>query len=78
MVEIIWTEPALTSLERIHDYVADQAPHAAEALVRRLQAAVLRLEQFPLSGRAVPEFPGSPYRKVIESGYRIIYRLADE
>jgi toxin ParE1/3/4 len=42
--------------------------------VLRLQAAVLRLADFPLSGRAVPEFIPSDYREVISGPYRIIYR----
>ncbi len=38
-------------------------------------AAVERLEEFPLSGRVVPEFGRRDIREVICGDYRIIYRV---
>jgi toxin ParE1/3/4 len=37
-----------------------------------------RLEQFPESGRVLPEFPDLPYREVIVAPYRFFYRVAGE
>ena len=34
-----------------------------------------RLEEFPESGRVVPEFPELPYREVVIMPYRFFYRV---
>jgi plasmid stabilization system protein ParE len=36
MVEIIWSEPALSDLDAIADYIALESPTAAAELVRRV------------------------------------------
>ncbi len=36
--------------------------------------SVGRLIDFPESGHAVPEFPGSDYRQVLGDPYRVIHR----
>jgi toxin ParE1/3/4 len=78
VAQVIWTEPALADLEEIHDFIAEESASNAEAVVLRLQAAVLQLADFPLSGRAVPEFASSEYREVVSRPYRIIYRYVPE
>lgn len=70
MVQIIWTEPAAGDLQEVHVYIAQDSPQNVRAMVLRIQAAVARLGAFPMSGRQVPEFPGSPYREVITGPYR--------
>jgi toxin ParE1/3/4 len=37
-----------------------------------------RLEEFPESGRVIPDFPELPYREVIISPYRFFYRHVEE
>jgi plasmid stabilization system protein ParE len=37
-----------------------------------------RLEEFPESGRVVPEYPDLPYREVVIPPYRFFYRLKGE
>lgn len=44
MAELIWTEPALSDLDAIADYIALDNPEAAGGLVRRIFAHVERLE----------------------------------
>jgi plasmid stabilization system protein ParE len=34
-----------------------------------------RLEDFPESGRIIPEFPELPYREVIMTPYRFFYKI---
>lgn len=46
-------------------------PAYAISLVRTLYGAVGRLEQFPQSGRKVPEIGHSLFREVIVAGYRL-------
>ena len=50
-------------------------PVAAVRLRQRAEHALRRLEQFPESGRILPEFLDLPYREVIASPYRFFYRI---
>jgi toxin ParE1/3/4 len=59
----------------IADEIALARPRAAEAWVEEIFAAVQRLEQYPESGRVMPEVRRSEIREVIHERYRIIYRL---
>ena len=75
MAKIIWTEPALERLDAIADYIAKDKPDAADRLVRRIFERVDLLEQFPEIGRRVPEMRQSPYRELVVSPCRIVYRI---
>lgn len=44
-------------------------------MVDRLTDRSEQIATFPLSGRMVPEYAASNVREVIESPYRIIYRV---
>jgi plasmid stabilization system protein ParE len=55
VTRILWSPQALSDLESIRDYIAHDSPRYAELVLRRLVAAVDRLEEFPKSGRVVPE-----------------------
>ena len=74
MAEVIWTEPALSDLEAIADYIALDNPAAARALVQRLIAHVQQLADHPLSGSKLSEFKGWRYRQIVEPPCRAIYR----
>jgi len=74
MAEVVWTEPALSDLEAIADYIALDNPAAARALVQRVIAHVEQLADHPLSGSKLSEFKGWRYRQIIESPCRAIYR----
>ncbi len=78
MARLIWTEPALTDLEVIAEYIALDKPDAAKRYVQRVFAAVDRLEQFPNSGSRPPEAPDLPYRQVVVPPCRIFYRTEKE
>lgn len=73
MAKIIWTEPALNDLRDIIDYIAKDSFVYAERFGIRVVEAPKRLEQFPLSGRIVPEFNAKNIRELIYNSYRIIY-----
>ena len=72
---IIWTAPALEDLDEIADYIALDNVSAAARLVEKIFAAVDRLAQFPNLGRKVPELPDLPYRELIISPCRVLYRV---
>ncbi|MHB8069471.1 MAG: type II toxin-antitoxin system RelE/ParE family toxin [Desulfobaccales bacterium] len=59
-------------------YIREDNPQAASRFRKRAEMVLSRLEQFPESGRIIPEFPELPYREVIISPYRFFYRLAEE
>ena len=67
-MKILWSPTAVSDLESIRDYIAEDNPTAARKVATRIKESVNRLVSFPLSGRAgrVPEtrelvIPGTPY-----------------
>jgi toxin ParE1/3/4 len=75
MAQIIWTEPALTDLNEIAEYIALDKVEAARRLVEQVFKSVGQLEQFPELGRKPPELEASIYREIIVNPCRILYRL---
>ncbi len=75
MAEIIWTEPALSELDEIADYIALDNPHAARELAQRVFAHATQLASHPDSGSRPPELKGSRYRQIVEPPCRIFYRI---
>jgi len=74
MAEVNWTEPALSDLEAIADYIALDNPVAAAEFVGRVLGHVGQLSEHPRSGSTLPELPGWRYRQIIEPPCRAIYR----
>lgn len=74
MAEVVWTEPALSDLDAIADYIALENPAAAAELVQRVLKHVGQLADHPLSGPELPELPGWRYRQIVEPPCRVIYR----
>jgi plasmid stabilization system protein ParE len=74
MAEVIWTEPALSDLDAIADYIALESPAAAKKMVRRIFKLVGQLADHPLSGSTPSELEGGRYRQIIEPPCRIFYR----
>jgi len=77
MAQIIWTEPALTDLDTIAEYIALDKPAAARKLVKSVFKRVGLLEEAPNSGRMPPELTNSRYREVIVGPCRVFYRYTD-
>ena len=75
MARIIWTEPALSDLNEIAEYIALDNINAAKTLIKKVFVKVERLKEFPKSGRVPPELKGSRYREVIVGPCRIFYRI---
>lgn len=74
MTEIFWTPRASDDLAGIRAYISQDSPHYAELVTQRITAAMSRLEQFPESGRIVPELGRPEIREIIWRSYRIVYR----
>lgn len=74
MAEVIWTEPALSDLDAIADYIALDNPDAARALVQRVFQHVDQLIEHPRLGSKPKELRGWRYRQLVEPPCRILYR----
>jgi plasmid stabilization system protein ParE len=59
-------------------YIRRDNPTAARAFRARAEKVLRRLERFPASGRAIPEFPELPHREVIVRPYRFFYRVVGQ
>jgi len=78
VIKLRWTTQAVEDLEAIRNFIANDSAAYADLAVARLLEAVERLEHFPRSGRVVPELSDPQLREIIESPYRIVYRVRDE
>ena len=77
MAKVIWTEPALSDLDAIADYIALDKPDAARRLVGHVFEHVGQLEDHPDSGSKPAELKGWRYRQIVEPPCRIFYRYED-
>ena len=75
MVMVVWTEFAIEDLRSIHEYISKDSKRYADRFVEKLFERVDQLENFPKSGRIVPEFNSASIRELIEGNYRIIYKI---
>jgi len=75
VTQIIWSPQAQRDIASIRAYIAEDSVRIAELVVGRIVKAVERLKGFPESGRKVPERNDPAIREVIESPYRIVYRV---
>ena len=74
-MKVHWTDTARTHLRAIHAYIAKNSPEYALRVVDRLTRRSQQIAEFPLSGRAVPEFGVAQVRQVVEGPFRIIYYI---
>ncbi len=74
-LELRWTEQAVNQLGGIAEYVGLTSPIYAEQLVERLVGRLRQAQEFPLSGRQVPEAGPADLRELVEVPYRVIYRV---
>jgi toxin ParE1/3/4 len=76
-VKVLFTPSARTQFLSALSYIRKDKPSAAVNFRNRSEELLRRLEDFPESGRIVPEFPELPYREVIVSPYRFFYKIKD-
>jgi len=77
-MKIIWSPFAHRRINEIADYIASDSLLAAEKWVNSIYDSVKRLEDFPKSGRVVPEVGKQYIREIFWGNYRIIYRIGKE
>jgi len=78
MAEIRWTPQAADDLEAIADFISQDSTHYACLFVGNVLDAAQRLENYPRSGRIVPESNDPIIREIIFGNYRIVYRVKPE
>ena len=74
MGRIVWSHPAKDDLKEIVSYIHAESPAYAKSFALRLHERIIQLENFPNSGRLVPEDWTKTYKELIFANYRIIYR----
>ena len=78
MAQVIWAPSALDDIAAIAEYIARDSPDVASLFIRRLMEATDRLQDFPLSGRIIPEIDEPDAREIIYGAYRIMYRVNED
>jgi len=73
-MRIIWSPLAVDRVSEIAEYIAMDNTAAAEKWVDTIFKKVKELQNFPESGRIVPETENKSIRELIYGNYRIIYR----
>jgi toxin ParE1/3/4 len=73
-----WSPRALEDVDAIAEYIEKDSPFYAKAVVAKIIAISRRLEDFPFSGRIVPEAGDSVLREHFVFSYRIIYRIEEK
>ena len=75
---VFWTHNAKRELRAVYDYIAQNSPRYAEGMVDRITRKSQQLEQFPYLGSEVSEYGDVTVRELLESPYRIIYRVRED
>lgn len=74
-MKVRFTSSARTQFLSAISYIRQDKPSAAVSFRDRAEKILRRLEDFPESGRIIPEFPELPYREVIIPPYRFFYKI---
>ena len=74
-MKVRFTPSARTQFLSAISYIRQDKPSAAVSFRDRAEKILRRLEDFPESGRIIPEFPELPYREVIIPPYRFFYKI---
>ncbi|MER3434141.1 MAG: type II toxin-antitoxin system mRNA interferase toxin, RelE/StbE family [Leptolyngbya sp. ERB_1_1] len=76
--QVVWSSRAIEDVDAIAEFIARDSPAYASTVVSKIIEATRTLENFPLSGRTVPEFADESLREKIVYSYRILYRVEDQ
>lgn len=78
MAQVRWTEPALSDLDTIADYIALDNPVAASKLVLEVFDKVSMLEAFPEMFSPPHDLPDKRYRHMSVPPVRVFYRIDED
>ena len=74
-MKVKFTPSAKTQFLSALSYIRKDKPSAAINFRKPAEKILRRLEDFPESGRIIPEFQELPYREVVISPYRFFYKI---
>ncbi|MBK7360393.1 MAG: type II toxin-antitoxin system RelE/ParE family toxin [Saprospiraceae bacterium] len=74
MAKIKWGKKATKDLKSIHEYISLDSRFYANQYISKIVLRVDQLQNFPESGRIVPEKEDPSIRELIEGNYRIFYK----
>jgi len=77
-MRVRWTHNAIEHLANIYEYIALNSPFYAKQMVDRITRRSAQIGDQPFSGRKVPEYQADDIRELIETPYRIIYRVKQD
>ncbi len=77
-MKIVFTPSARDQFLQALAYIRRDKPSAAVSFRQKAEKVLLRLRDYPESGRTLPEFPDIHYREVIVTPYRFFYRVKDD
>lgn len=77
-MRVRFTPSARRELLEALEFIEQDSPVAADAMLERSVAGLAQLQDFPESGRVVPEFPDLPYREVLVNPYRFFYLITND
>jgi plasmid stabilization system protein ParE len=69
MPRLIWSQPALLDVARLHAFLVPKSREAAQRAVKAIRQGVKALAKHPQSGRPVEELPPEFREWVIEFGH---------
>ncbi len=74
-MKLRFTPTARTQFLEAFAFIRQDKPSAARRFRERAETALRRLQEFPESGRVLPEYPDLPHREVVVGSYRFLYRV---
>lgn len=75
---VSWSPAALDDLRGIADYIAEDSPFYAEAVVSKIIEVSDTLAEHPNRGRIVPDWGLPDFRERFIYSYRLIYQVSEE
>ena len=78
MGQIVWTNKSVDNLKSIHDYISADSIIYASRFIDSIIKETIRLENYPFSGRIVPELNDPNIREIDFKNYRIVYRVVTD
>ena len=78
MGKIIWAPSALKDIESIARFIERDSIDQASLFVTRIIEMTDRLDDFPRSGRVIPEVNDDHCREIVYGAYRVMYRIAED
>ena len=74
-MRVEWSDFARDDLDELVHYISRDSAFYAQLFGEKVVLTTRRLEEFPQSGRMIPEAEDKTLREVIVQGYRVMYRL---